>query len=66
MIIFICNFYDVYRSENKILHSNLIGAIERELGLNNKIFDGIYEIKFNKDLECIYFKSWEIFKESNI
>lgn len=23
-------------------------------------FDGIYEIKFNENLECIYFKSWEM------
>ena len=29
---------------------------------NNQEFDGIYEIKFNKDLECIYFKSWEMQK----
>jgi len=27
------------------------------------VFDGIYEIKFNNDLECIYFKSWEMEKE---
>lgn len=26
------------------------------------VFDGIYEIKFNSDLECIYFKSWEMEK----
>lgn len=24
---------------------------------NNKDYDGIYEIKFNNNLECIYFKS---------
>ena len=24
------------------------------------MFDGIYEIKFNEDLESIYFKSWEV------
>lgn len=27
---------------------------------NNQSFDGIYEIKFNENLECIYFKSWEM------
>ncbi len=27
---------------------------------NTTLFDGIYEIKFNKDMECIYFKSWEM------
>lgn len=29
---------------------------------NNQEFDGIYEIKFNDNLECIYFKSWEMVK----
>lgn len=27
---------------------------------NNQNFDGIYEIKFNENLKCIYFKSWEM------
>ena len=30
---------------------------------NDKDYDGIYEIKFNDDNECIYFKSWEMVKE---
>ena len=29
---------------------------------NDQEFDGIYEIKFNDNLECIYFKSWEMIK----
>ena len=29
---------------------------------NHEEFDGIYEIKFNVSLECIYFKSWEMIK----
>lgn len=29
---------------------------------SNQEFDGIYEIKFNDDLECICFKSWEMNK----
>ena len=29
---------------------------------NNQDFDGIYEIKFNDNLECVYFKSWEMNK----
>ena len=29
---------------------------------NSNTFDGIYEIKFNDKLECIYFKSWEMEK----
>lgn len=27
-----------------------------------KSFNGIYEIKFNDQLECVYFKSWEMEK----
>jgi len=27
---------------------------------NDTNFDGIYEIKFNENMECIYFKSWEM------
>lgn len=30
---------------------------------NDKDYDGIYEIKFNNNLECIYFKSWEMVNE---
>ena len=30
---------------------------------NNINYDGIYEIKFNDELECIYFKSWEMSKK---
>ena len=29
---------------------------------NNQEYDEIYEIKFNDNLECIYFKSWEMIK----
>lgn len=29
---------------------------------NRELYDGIYEIKFNDNLECIYFKSWEMKK----
>jgi len=30
---------------------------------NSEEYDGVYEIKFNEKLECIYFKSWEMEKE---
>lgn len=30
---------------------------------NNQNFDGIYEIKFNDNFECIYFKRWEMKNE---
>ena len=29
---------------------------------NDEEFDGIYEIKFNANLKCVYFKSWEMIK----
>ena len=29
---------------------------------NDIDYDGIYEIKFNDNLDCIYFKSWEMVK----
>ena len=35
---------------------------EWTLKQNGQEFDGIYEIKFNYNLECIYFKSWEMNK----
>lgn len=35
---------------------------EWTLKQNGQEFDGIYEIKFNYNLECIYFKSWEMIK----
>lgn len=34
--------------------------VEWILKQNNDFYDGIYEIKFNDKLECIYFKSWEM------
>lgn len=33
---------------------------------NNQNFDGIYEIKFNRNLECTYFKSWEMIEQKEI
>lgn len=36
--------------------------VEWYLEQNDEIYDGIYEIKFNDDLECTYFKSWEMIK----
>lgn len=41
---------------------NNIVIVEWYLEQNNEIYDGIYEIKFNEKLECIYFKSWEMSK----
>ena len=29
---------------------------------NDNNYDGIYEIKFNDNCECIYFKSWEMIR----
>jgi len=36
--------------------------VEWYLEQNNEVFDGIYEIKFDDQLECTYFKSWEMKK----
>ena len=30
---------------------------------NDQTYDGIYEIRFNDNLDCIYFKRWEMSKE---
>lgn len=34
--------------------------VEWFLKQNDDSFAGIYEIKLNENLECIYFKSWEM------
>ena len=39
---------------------NYTAIVEWYLKQNDEIYDGIYEIKFNESLECIYFKSWEM------
>ena len=41
---------------------NNVLVAEWFLKQNDQEFDGIYEIKFNDNLECIYFKSWEMEK----
>lgn len=37
--------------------------VEWFLKQNDDLYDGIYEIKFNDNLECIYFKSWEMIND---
>ena len=44
---------------------NYTTIVEWYLEQNFEIYDGIYEIKFNDNLECIYFKSWEMKDVSN-
>ena len=52
---------DIHKVEFKILAiDKLTTIVEWYLEQNDEIYDGIYEIKFNEKLECIYFKSWEI------
>lgn len=41
---------------------NNVLIVEWFLEQNTQEYDGIYEIKFNDNLECIYFKSWEMVK----
>lgn len=36
--------------------------VEWKLKQNDEEYDGIYEIKFDNELNCIYFKSWEMTK----
>ena len=54
---------NIQNIEIKILAiDNLTLIAQWILRQNDKDYDGIYEIKFNKDLECMYFKSWEMMK----
>lgn len=32
---------------------------------NNDVYDGIYQIMFNDENECTYFKSWEMFTKED-
>ena len=49
--------------EFKILAiDNNILIVEWLFEKDTTTFNGIYEIKFNNNLECIYFKSWEMEK----
>ena len=55
---------DIQNIEIKVLavDGNTVIA-EWYLNQNNEELDGIYEIKFNDNLDCIYFKSWEMLRE---
>lgn len=55
---------DIHKIEFKILAlDGYTVIVEWLLEQNEKNYDGIYEIKFNNELECIYFKSWEMEKQ---
>lgn len=41
-------------------HTTIINWLLKQ---NNQNYDGIYEIRFNENLECVYFKSWEMTNE---
>lgn len=52
---------DIKTIEFKILAiDNNTVIVEWMFERDVKRFDGVYEIKFNNELECIYFKSWEM------
>lgn len=54
---------NIQNIELKVLAiDNLTLIAQWILKQNDKDYDGIYEIKFNDNLECIYFKSWEMMK----
>lgn len=52
---------DIHEIEFKVLAiDGYTVIVEWLLSQNDEKYDGIYEIKFNEKLECIYFKSWEM------
>ena len=54
---------NIQNIELKVLAiDNLTLIAQWILKQNDKDYDGIYEIRFNNDLECVYFKSWEMRK----
>lgn len=54
---------NIQNIEFKVLAiDNLTLIAQWILKQSDKDYDGIYEIKFNDNLECIYFKSWEMMK----
>ena len=54
---------DIKNIEFKILAiDNYTVIVEWIFERDIKCFNGIYEIKFNDELECVYFKSWEMEK----
>ena len=53
---------NIQNIEFKILAiDNFTLIVQWILKQNDIDYDGIYEIKFNNNLECVYFKSWEMF-----
>ena len=55
---------DIRNIEFKILAiDNNVLIVEWFFERDIVIFNGIYEIKFNDNLDCIYFKSWEMEKD---
>ncbi len=52
---------NIQNIEFKVLAiDNLTLIAQWILKQNDQDYDGIYEVKFNDNLECIYFKSWEM------
>ena len=52
---------DIKNIEFKILAiDNNVAIVEWLFETDVTTFDGIYEIKFNDNMKCIYFKSWEM------
>ena len=54
---------NIKKVEFKILAiDNNVLIVEWTFEENESIYNGIYEVKFNDKLDCIYFKSWEMRK----
>ena len=47
---------------NILAIDNYTLIVEWILKQNDENYDGIYEIKFDESLNCVYFKSWEMVK----
>ena len=45
---------------NILAIDNYTLIVEWILKQNDENYDGIYEIKFDESLNCVYFKSWEM------
>ena len=52
-------FLDEYLGE---LIDNNVVIVNWILKQNDENYDGIYEIRFDDELNCVYFKSWEMTK----
>lgn len=51
-----------YVEINLLAIDNYVVIANWHLVQNDEEYDGVYEIKFNDNYQCVYFKSWEMLK----